>query len=75
MKKVMMKLDGMTCPSCLTKIEKDVAETPGTDNIKSIFNDGKLKYVMDATKTTSDEIKSAIEKMGYEVKGVKEKDI
>ena len=30
---------------------------------------------MDRTKTKSDEIKSAIEKMGYEVKGVKEKDI
>ena len=24
MKKVMMKLSGMTCPSCLTKIEKAV---------------------------------------------------
>lgn len=75
MKKVMMKLDGMTYPSCLTKIEKAVEETPGTDNIKVLFNAGKLKFVMDPTKTNSDEIKSAIEKMGYEVKGVKEKDI
>lgn len=39
----MMKLDGMTCPSCLTKIEKAVEETPGTDNIKVLFNAGKLK--------------------------------
>ena len=50
MKKVMMKLDGMTCPSCLTKIEKAVEETPGTDNIKVLFNAGKLKFVMDPLK-------------------------
>lgn len=75
MKKVMMKLDGMTCPSCLTKIKKAVESTPGTDDIKVLFNAGKLKFVMDLAQTNSNEIKNAIEEMGYEVKGVKEKDI
>ncbi|KRM06660.1 hypothetical protein FC59_GL001574 [Lactobacillus kitasatonis DSM 16761 = JCM 1039] len=75
MKKVMMKLDGMTCPSCLTKIKKAVESTPGTDDIKVLFNAGKLKFVMDPAQTNSNEIKNAIEEMGYEVKGVKEKDI
>lgn len=75
MKKVMMKLDGMTCPSCLTKIIKAVESTPGTDDIKVLFNAGKLKFVMDPAQTNSNEIKNAIEEMGYQVKGVKEKDI
>ncbi len=75
MKKVMMKLDGMTCPSCLTKIKKAVESTPGTDDIKVLFNAGKLKFVMDPAQTNSNEIKNAIEEMGYEVKGIKEKDI
>ena len=75
MKKVMMKLDGMTCPSCLTKIKKAVGSTPGTDDIKVLFNAGKLKFVMDPARTNSNEIKNAIEEMGYEVKGIKEKDI
>lgn len=75
MKKVMMKLDGMTCPSCLTKIKKAVESTPGTDDIKVLFNAGKLKFVMDPAQTNSNEIKNAIEEMGYQVKGVKEKDI
>lgn len=75
MKKVMMKLDGMTCPSCLTKIKKAVESIPGTDDIKVLFNAGKLKFVMDPAQTNSNEIKNAIEEMGYEVKGVKEKDI
>ena len=75
MKKVMMKLDGMTCPSCLTKIKKAVESTPGTDDIKVLFNAGKLKFVMDPAQTNSNKIKNAIEEMGYEVKGIKEKDI
>lgn len=75
MEKVMMKLDGMTCPSCLTKIEKAVESIDGTDEIKVLFNAGKLKFIMDPAKTNSDEIKNAIEEMGYEVKGIKEKEI
>ena len=57
----MMKLDGMTCPSCLTKIKKAVESTPGTDDIKVLFNAGKLKFVMDPAQTNSNEIKNAIE--------------
>lgn len=75
MKKVMMKLGGMTCPSCLTKIEKAVENVDGTDQIKVLFNAGKLKFVMDSNKTNTDEVKNAIEKMGYEVMGIKEKEI
>lgn len=75
MKKVMMKLDGMTCPSCLTKIEKAVESVDGTEQIKVLFNAGKLKFIMDQTKTNTDNVKAAIEKMGYEVKGIKEKEV
>ena len=46
MQKVMMKLGGMTCPSCLTKIEKAVEDVDGTDQIKVLFNAGKLKRVI-----------------------------
>ena len=51
----MMKLGGMTCPSCLTKIEKAVENVDGTDQIKVLFNAGKLKFVMDANKTNTDD--------------------
>ena len=43
MEKVMMKLSGMTCPSCLSKIERAVGSLDGTDQIKVLFNAGKLK--------------------------------
>ncbi|PMB87244.1 Copper chaperone CopZ [Lactobacillus gasseri] len=75
MQKVMMKLGGMTCPSCLTKIEKAVEDVDGTDQIKVLFNAGKLKFMMNADKANVDDVKTAIEKMGYEVKGVKAKEL
>ena len=68
----MMKLGGMTCPSCLTKIEKAVEDVDGTDQIKVLFNAGKLKFMMNAN---VDDVKTAIEKMGYEVKDVKAKEL
>lgn len=46
MEKVMMKLSGMTCPSCLSKIEKAVDNLDGTDQIKVLFNAGKLKFML-----------------------------
>ena len=75
MQKVMMKLGGMTCPSCLTKIEKAVEDVDGTDQIKVLFNAGKLKFMMNAHKADVDDVKTAIEKMGYEVKDVKAKEL
>lgn len=75
MQKVMMKLGGMTCPSCLTKIEKAVEDVDGTDQIKVLFNAGKLKFMMNTDKANVDDVKTAIEKMGYEVKDVKAKEL
>ena len=75
MQKVMMKLGGMTCPSCLTKIEKAVEDVDGTDQIKVLFNAGKLKFMMNTDKANVDDVKTATEKMGYEVKGVKAKEL
>ena len=75
MKKVMMKLSGMTCPSCLTKIEKAVDSLDGTDQIKVLFNAGKLKFIMDSDRVKAVDVKAAFEKMGYEVQGIKEKEL
>lgn len=75
MKKVMMKLNGLTCPSCLTKIEKSVASSAGTSNIKVLFNAGKVKFTLDEQQTSVEGIKDKIEKIGYEVKAIKTKEL
>lgn len=74
MQKVMMKLGGLSCPSCLTKIEKSVESSPGTSKIKVLFNAGKVKFNLDETGSV-EAIRDNIEKMGYEVQGIKTKEL
>ena len=47
----------------------------GTDLITVMFNAGKLKFTMDPDKVKAVDVKAAIEKMGYEVQGIKEKEL
>ncbi|MDY2802498.1 MAG: heavy-metal-associated domain-containing protein [Limosilactobacillus sp.] len=75
MEKVMMKLGGLTCPSCLTKIQKSVESVDGTADVKVLFNAGKVKFTLDPAKTSTDTVQENIEKMGYVVQGVKTKEL
>ncbi len=75
MEKVMMKLGGLTCPSCLTKIQKSVEAVDGTSDVKVLFNAGKVKFVLDSTQTSPAKVQENIEKMGYQVQGTKTKEI
>ena len=75
MEKVMMKLGGLTCPSCLTKIQKSVEAVDGTADVKVLFNAGKVKFALDPVKADPKVVQANIEKMGYTVQGVKEKEI
>jgi copper chaperone len=75
MEKVMMKLGGLTCPSCLTKIQKSVKSVDGTADVKVLFNAGKVKFTLDPAKTSTDTVQKSIEKMGYAVQGVKTKEL
>ncbi|WP_283584344.1 heavy-metal-associated domain-containing protein [Limosilactobacillus difficilis] len=75
MEKVMMKLGGLTCPSCLTKIQKSVESVDGTKDVKVLFNAGKVKFTLDPALTSTDTVQENIEKMGYAVQGVKTKEL
>lgn len=75
MEKVMMKLGGLTCPSCLTKIQKSVESIDGTADVKVLFNAGKVKFTLDPTLTSPTVVQQGIEKMGYTVQGVKTKEL
>ncbi len=75
MKKVVLTLGGLTCPSCLTKIKKSVEAVNGTGDIRVLFNSGKVKFTLAQGGGTVEEIRSNIEKMGYQVEGTREKEI
>ena len=75
MEKVVMKLDGLTCPSCLTKIQKSVETIDGTDDVKVLFNAGKVKFTLDLDKASPDGVQKKKKKMGYTVQGIKVKEL
>lgn len=76
-KKIIMQLDELTCPSCLTKIETAVKNTPGVngDSVKVLFNSGKVKAEFDDGQTSAENLSSLVAGLGYEVESTKVKDI
>ncbi|WP_225049352.1 MULTISPECIES: heavy-metal-associated domain-containing protein [Lacticaseibacillus] len=74
-KKIIMQLDELTCPSCLTKIEGAVKNTKGVGAVKVLFNAGKVKAEFDDSQVSADDLSQVVTKLGYEVQGVKVKDL
>jgi Copper chaperone len=72
-KKVILQLDALTCPSCLTKIEGALKAQPGVGAIKVLFNAGKVKAEIDDSQTNADALSDVVTKLGYEVQSVKVK--
>lgn len=69
MKKAVINLEELACPTCMQKIEATVASVKGIDksSIKVMFNASKLKVNFDEEKVMVDDIKKAIEDIGYPV--------
>lgn len=74
MKQAILKLDGLTCPSCMQKIEHAVAGVAGVQDVKVLFNAAKMKAHFDAEQTDADHLANVIQELGYTVESVKVKD-
>ena len=70
MTKTTLKLETLTCPSCLQKIENAVGGLVGVDEVKVMFNASKVKVEHD-DQVSKGEIKNSIEKLGYKVEKVR----
>ena len=77
MKKATIKLETLTCPSCVLKIEAATKSLVGVDkdSVEVLFNSSKAKLTFDDSKITIDEIVKAITTLGYEVTKSQVKDI
>ena len=69
MQKATIKLETLTCPSCMQKIENGVKALDGIDkeSINVSFNSSKLKVNFDEEKVSIKDIENAINKLGYEI--------
>ncbi|MFA5152959.1 MAG: heavy-metal-associated domain-containing protein [Clostridia bacterium] len=76
MKKAIIQLETLTCPSCAMKIEKAVKSLNGVDNdsVNVTFMSSKVKLEFDDEKLSVDTIEKTIKSLGYEVKKIQVKE-
>lgn len=69
MKKADIKLETLTCPSCLQKIEKAMKGLDGVEDesIKVMFNASKVKLNFDEGVVSIEDIEKSIKTLGYNV--------
>lgn len=75
MKQAILKLETLTCPSCMQKIEAAIKRLDGveSDSVKVLFNASKAKANFDSDRITVNDIEKAVSSVGYEVLKVTEK--
>ena len=67
MSKIVMKLDELSCPSCMAKIEGALNTTNGVEMANVLFNASKVKAEFDDNQVTATDLVSKVEGLGYVV--------
>lgn len=69
MKNAEIKLETLTCPSCLAKVDKAVKSVKGVNkkSVDVLFNSSKVKFEFNEEITEVEEVVKAINKVGYQV--------
>ncbi|HHY81690.1 MAG TPA: heavy-metal-associated domain-containing protein [Clostridiales bacterium] len=67
MTKAEFRLETLTCPACVSKIDTAVSNLEGVQSVKVLFNSSKVKVEFDNTKIDAEKIENTIKKLGYPV--------
>ena len=67
-KEVKLRIDGMTCINCKKKIEKELKHLIGVISVDVDYRTGVAQIRYDTDKLNFEQIRSTIEKIGYEVR-------
>ncbi|WP_458413573.1 heavy-metal-associated domain-containing protein [Schinkia sp. CFF1] len=67
MKTVKFQTEELTCPSCVKKIEGVLVKQAGVSEAKVLFNSSKVKVVFDENIVEAEQLKEAIQQLGYPV--------
>ncbi|MCH1624318.1 heavy-metal-associated domain-containing protein [Ferdinandcohnia quinoae] len=71
MKTVTFKMEELTCPSCIQKIEKALTNQKGVDHVSVLFNSGKVKVAYKEAIVTPAYFAGILNKLGYPVQSLK----
>lgn len=67
MRRQMIMLDNLSCPSCAAKLEKAVQKLPGMHMAKVSFGAGSLSVEYDDSQLQEAEIKAKVKQFGVDV--------
>ncbi|MDQ0214497.1 copper chaperone [Oikeobacillus pervagus] len=67
MKKVTLNVQGMSCGSCVNRIEGNVGKLSGVESVKVLLPKGEVDVTFNDDTVDLSVIKSAIRDSGYEV--------
>ena len=51
-----LRAEGFSCPSCVTKIEKQVGQLAGVENVKVHFASSRIEVDHDAERTSAQDL-------------------
>ena len=61
----LLRAEGFSCPSCVTKIEKQVGKLDGVENVTVHFASGRVEIDHDETKSSVEDLIAAVDKARY----------
>ncbi len=63
-----LRAEGFSCPSCVTKIEKQVGRLDGVENVKVHFASSRIEIDHDAEVQSVADLVEAVAKAGFQAK-------
>ena len=70
--KINVTIKGMTCDACQSHVDHAIYELVGIVDVNTSYADGNAVVEFDSTKTSTEDIKKAINSTGYEVIKIEE---
>jgi copper chaperone len=64
--KTQLRSEELTCPSCITKIEKALKGLEGVSDAKVYFNTGRIEVEHEPEKVQVEALVESVRKAGYE---------
>lgn len=63
--RTVLRAEGFSCPSCVSKIEKKVGRLDGVESVKVHFASARIEIDHDAERVSVDDLVAAVVKAGY----------
>ena len=71
MKKAVFTMEPFSCASCIKKIESTLNKIEGLEEVKVMFNSGRVRVSFDSSQTSADVIENNLTRLGYPVLSTK----